>query len=250
MSEPLRWFYAYSPRYEALHHMLKDTIQDSRIALTPLFVDQSEFSKTTYQDGTHHFFCGCFIKQEMILHILKKMPTGSYFLFTDVDLVVLNQHKLYDFFQTYISRQVDMVYMHEGQNADIPYMNCNVGFALLRVSEKTIAYFEEVMRQARESVDKFDMEIMQPLFRTFPGTIETFDPEKIVLSNQVHAVPNKNEMLVVQLLCGNNKDYKMNMMQKYMGAKAFSVPIEKYLETALRNGRTPDEIGVILKTNP
>ncbi len=246
-SEPIRWFYAYSQRYEALHYMFKDMIKDPRIAVTPLFVDQSEFSKTTYQEGTHHFFCGCFIKQEMMLYAMKKLPIGSYFLFTDVDLVVLNQHKLYDFFQDYIQRKVDMVYMYEGQNSDIPYMNCNVGFALIRVSEITIAYFEEVLRQAKTSVDKFDMEIMQPLFRTFPGTIETFDRTKIVLSNHFMDIAEKQEVLVVQLLCGNNKDYHINMMQKYSGAKAFGVQIETYLEAALRNGRTPDEIGLRLK---
>ena len=48
-----------------------------------------------------------------------------------------------------------------------------------------------------------------------------------------------------------NSNYKVNMMQKYMGAKSFGVPIETYITMAIQNGRTPDELGLILnQQNP
>lgn len=229
--------------------MLVDTVKDERFKVTPLFVEQSEFNRTTYRDGAPHFFSGCFIKQEMILHILKQVPEGTYFLFTDVDLAILRQDALYDFLKRYTDRQIDMVYMHENQNKEYAPMNCNVGFALIRASTKTRNFFEEVMRQARTTTDKFDMEIMTPLFPNFPGRIETFDPTRIVLSNQFTSLERPQDAIIVQLLCGNNSDYRKNMMQKYSGAKAFGIHIEKYLEEALRAGRSPDELGLPLPKN-
>lgn len=233
----LSWYYVYSQRYEALHHMLKDTVKDPQLNLVPLFVDQAEFNKTTYKEGTNHFFSGCFIKQEIILYILKKIPTGTYFLFTDVDMVILNNNGLYDFFKTYMDRGVDMVYMWEGSG-------CNVGFALLKACPETIAYFESVVEKAATSQDLYDMEIMLPLFANFPGKIELFDKKVICLSNYFNETEPKSGIKVVQILCSNSKDYRRNMYEKYCGAKAFGLPIEKYITMALENGRTRDEIGI------
>lgn len=241
----ISWYYVYSQRYEALHHMFKDSIKDPRFNVTPLFVEQSEFNKTTYNIDKGHFLSGCFIKQEIILHILKKLPTNSYFLFTDVDFVIINEKGLYEFFQGYMDRGVDMAYMWEGDK-------CNVGFSLLKANEKTIAYFEAVVKKGRETSDLFDMEVMFPLFPEFrqTGTIEILDKSVICLSNYYNET-EKSGIKMLQVLCSNSKNYKVNMMEKYMNIKAFGVPIEKYITMAIQNGRTPDELGLILnQQNP
>ena len=233
----LPWYYVYSQRYEALHHMFSNSIKDPRFNVVPLFVDQSEFSKVTYNNIGSHYLSGCFIKQEIILHILKKLPTNSYFLFTDVDFVILNEKGLYEYFQGYMDRGIDMMYMWEGDK-------CNVGFALLRANEKTIAYFESVIKIGRETSDLFDMEVMFPLFSEFPGTIEILDKSVICLSNFYNET-EKSGIKMVQLLCSNSKDYKKNMTEKYMTSKAFGIPIETYINMAIRNGRTTDELGLL-----
>lgn len=235
------WYYVYSQRYEALHHMFKDSIKDERFNVVPLFVDQSEFNKVTYNNIGTHYLTGCFIKQEIILHILKKLPTNSYFLFTDVDFVILNEKGLYEFFQGYMDRGVDMAYMWEGDK-------CNVGFALLRANEKTIAYFNNVVNRGREASNLNDLEVMFPLFSEFrqTGAIEILDKSVICLSNY-YSETEKSGIKMVQLLCNNSKNYRENMMEKYMGAKAFNISIEKYINMAVYNGRTPDELGLIRK---
>jgi hypothetical protein len=218
--------------------MFKDSIKDPRFNVVPLFVDQSEFNKTTYDKNKSHFLSGCFIKQEIILHILKKLPINTYFLFTDVDFVVLKESGLYEFFQSYMNRGVDMAYMWEGEK-------CNVGFALLRANEATIAYFEAVVKKGRENSNLNDLDVMFPLFSEFPGSIEILDKKILCLSNYYNETEPKSHIAMVQILCGNSKDYRQNMMQKYMGVKAFGVPIEPYINMALENGRTPDELGYI-----
>jgi len=215
--------------------MFKDSIKDERFNVTPLFVEQSEFNKVTYNGA--HYLTGCFIKQEIILHILKKLPKNSYFLFTDVDFVILNEKGLYEFLKGYMDREVDMAYMWEGDK-------CNVGFALLRANEKTIAYFESVVKIGCERNDLNDLEVMFPLFSEFTGTIKILDKSVICLSNYYNET-EKTGIKMVQLLCSNSKNYKLNMMEKYMGAKAFGVPVEKYISMAIQFGRTPDELGLI-----
>jgi hypothetical protein len=237
------WYYVYSQRYEALHHMMTKTVTDKAFTLKPLFVEQSEFNKTIYKEGTSHFLTGCFIRQDLMLRILKESPLGSYFLFTDCDIVVLNQNGLFDFFKEYMDRNVDMVYMWENTGKE-GVRNCNVGFALIRVTHETIAYFESVMRNAANCVDKTDLEIMDPLFSEFPGTIELFDRKVICLSNYFGETEPKSEIKIVQVLCSNTKDYRVNMREKYYGIQMFGLPIEEYLQMALMQGRTMDELGL------
>ena len=66
----------------------------------------------------------------------------------------------------------------------------------------------------------------------------------LCLSNYYDETEPKSNIRIVQVLCGNSTNYKVNMMQKYMGAKSFGVVIEGYIQEAINNGRTPDELGL------
>jgi len=241
---PLPWFYVYSERYEAMHYMLHSHIyKDPDFRVHPIKVDQSEFAKTTYLESNTHFLSGCFIKQECMLRILKGIPSGSYFLFTDVDLIVLNPNGLFDYFKGYMDRDIDMVYMWENVGKE-GVQNCNVGFALIKASPKTIAYFESVLQAAATCKNKYDMEIMAPLFSGFPGTIEIFDKNIICLSNYFNEIEPKSGIKIVQALCNNHKDYHLNMQEKYMCMQNLGAPIQQCIELALQNGRSLDELGL------
>jgi hypothetical protein len=240
----LSWYYVYSQRYEALHHMLKDTVKDPPLNLVPLFVDQSEFNKTTYNENKNHFLSGCFIKEEVILHILKKLPINSYFIFTDVDVAVLNNDGLFDFFQTYIEKEYDIVYTWEGNNSDSKIKNYNIGISLIRVNEKTIQFFEAFMEKSRGDTNIADQELVCSLLPDFQGKFCVFDKNVVCLSNYFNETEPKSGIKLIQILCSNSKDYRRNMYEKYCGAKAFGLPIEKYITLALENGRTRDEIGI------
>ena len=232
----LSWYYVYSQRYEALHHMLKDSIKDPRFNVVPLFVEQSEFNKTTYNNDNDHFLSGCFIKQEILLLILKKLPKDTYFIFSDADCVVTKETGLYEYFQSYMNRGVDMAYMWEGSSS-------NIGISILRANDKTIAFYESVLKKAKENPKLLDQDIVCSLFPEFTGVLGQFDKSVFCLSNYYKETEPKSDILMVQFLCGNSKDYRLNMMQKYMGAKIIGIPIETYIKMAINNGRTSNEIG-------
>ena len=211
--ETLNWYYVYSQRYEALHHMFKSRIHDSRFKIVPLFVDQSEFNKTTYLPGAGHFLSGCLIKQEVILRILKSLPKDTYFLFTDIDIVTLQENGLFEYFQSHIERNPDMVYMWE--NSDVlgadGYTNYNIGISLLRANEKTIAFYEKVVEKGRNRKELADQELVCSLLPEFDGKMEQFDRSVLCLSNYFNETEPKSKILMVQVLCGNSKDYKENI---------------------------------------
>ena len=243
----INWYYVYSQRYEALHHMLKASITDPRFQVVPLFVDQSEFNKTTYAPGADHFLSGCMIKEEVILQILRKMETNTYCIFTDVDIVLLKQDGLFEYFQTHMERGADLTYMWENSDTighSSGYTNYNIGISLLRANEKTIAFYEKVVQKGNNNRELADQEVVCSLLAEFDGTMEIFHRNTICLSNYFNETEPKSTILLIQVLCGNSKNYKENMMQKYMGAKAFGVPMEHYLQQAIENGRTPEELGV------
>jgi len=226
--------------------MFKDRINDTRFNIFPLFVDQSEFNKTTYIPGANHFLSGCLIKQEVILYILKSLPKDTYFLFTDIDIVILEQNGLFEYFQSHIQDNPDMVYMWE--NSDVVghngFTNYNIGISLLRANDKTIAFYEKLIEKGKNQPDLLDQELVCSLLPEFDGKIDTFDRSVLCLSNYYNETEPKSNVRIVQVLCGNSTNYKVNMMQKYMGAKSFGVAIEGYIQEAINNGRTPDELGL------
>ena len=236
----LDWYYVYSQRYEALHYALKDSIKDSRFNVKPLFIDQSEFNKVTYNGVGTHFLSGCYIKQEILLKILKTVPLGTYFIFTDADCAVLNNTGLYEFFQMYMNNDIDMVFASEGKT-------CNIGISLIRASEKTIAFFETVLNRTKEDPTILDQDLINSLFPEFPElSIAHFDSSIIGLSIYYGPRYHRDTLKLVQFLCTNTQDYRINMNDKYKSMEALGVSVNTYIIQALQNGRSPDELAVTI----
>jgi hypothetical protein len=242
----LPWYYVYSPRYTAFHYMMQDCIRDSRFELRPIFVEQSVFKKA-YNPAAGHFMCGCYIKLEKILELLKTLPLYSYFLLTDNDVIVIKNEGLFEYLQVFMDKGVDMAFMRER----VGEFQVNVGFQLFKVCPRVIRFFEEVIEITRSSntseTDKMDEQsIVVSLLPKFPGTIEIFDNTRIVLSNMFNETNPKENINAVHLLCGNHKDFRMNMYEKYMGIKALGAPVEQYIRRAIQDGIHPDELGVTI----
>jgi hypothetical protein len=242
---PLPWFYVYSERYEAMHYMLHSHIyKDPDFRVHPIKVDQSEFAKTTYLESNTHFLAGCFIKQATILQILKQLPTDSYFIFTDVDILVFNTNGLREMFQSYMDKGCDMVYSWENSDQDIPIKNYNIGISLIRVNEKTIKFFERFMEKSRTSVNTLDQNLLCSLLPEFPGTLGVFDKHVVTMSNFLNDLETTSKIKILQTLCSNHKDYHLNMQEKYMCMQNLGAPIQQCIELALQNGRSLDELGL------
>jgi len=237
------WYYVYSQRYDALHRMFQDSIKDNRFTVKPYFVDQSEFAKTTYQNVSHHYLCGCMIKWEVARAILHRTEPNTYILFTDVDFVMLNQTGLYEYLESVMERKVDICFMWEGKGKEDPRRNSNLGFCLVRATPEVLAYFDTVLANATDP-ELCDMDYFYNYYHTFHGTIETADRTRLCLSNYFAETEPKSDIHMVQLLCNNHKDYRLNMQEKYYGAKAFGIPIEMYINQSLQSGISMEELGL------
>jgi hypothetical protein len=242
---PLPWFYVYSERYEAMHYMLHSHIyMNPDFDVRPIKVDQSEFAKTTYLESNTHFLAGCFIKQAMILQILKQLPTDSYFIFSDVDILVVNSNGLLEMFQEYMDKNYDMVYCWENSDQDVPIKNYNIGVSLIKVTEKTIKFFENFMEKSRTTVNILDQNLLCSMLPEFSGSIGVFDKNVVIMSNFLNDLETTTNIKIIQVLCGNNRDYHLNMQEKYMSMQRLGAPIQECIELALQNGRSLDELGL------
>lgn len=239
------WFYVYSQRYEAMHYMLHSHIyKDPKFHVHPIKIDQSEFSKTTYLESNTHFLAGCFIKQQVILQILKKLPTDSYFIFTDVDILIIRPDGLLEFFQSYMDKEYDMVYSWENSDHDEPVKNYNIGVSLIRVNERTIKFYEEFIEKSRTTVNTLDQNLLCSMLPEFPGTFGVFDKNIVTMSNFLNDLNTTANIKIIQVLCGNHKDYHLNMQEKYMSLQHLGAPIQECIKLALQNGRSLDELGL------
>lgn len=235
------WYYVWSQRYAALHYALEDAIQKSEhFEAKPVFVDQSEFNKTTYREGFGHFMCGCYLKQENLLKILKSVPLYSYIIFSDVDNVLVNDKGLFEYFQSFMDRGIDMVYMWEKEETR---KHVNVGFSLLRVSPAVIRFYEKVMKDSIGSTEP-DGNLVDFNLKDFPGSVEVFDPHYCILSNYIAETEPKTNIKIVQVLCGSHADFRLNMHEKYGGSKHLGVPIENYIMKAIQSGISPEVLGL------
>jgi len=224
--------------------MFQDSSKDSRFVVKPYFIDQSEFAKTTYREGSTHYLCGCNIKWEVAKAILERTEPNTYILFTDVDLVMLKEEGLYEYLETVMKRNVDMAFMWEKKEKyDSPIKQSNLGFALLRANPEVIDYFRRVNTNATDP-NECDVDYLFRYFDSFPGTIEVLDRTRLCLSNYFAETEPKTNIHMMQLLCNNHKDYRLNMKEKYYGAKMCGIPIETYINQSLQSGISMEELGL------
>jgi hypothetical protein len=66
----------------------------------------------------------------------------------------------------------------------------------------------------------------------------------ICLSNYINEIEPTSQIKIIQVLCGNHKDYHLNMQEKYMSMQRLGAPIQECIELALQNGRSLDELGL------
>lgn len=238
---PLPWYYAYSPRYEAFHWMFQDRIQSAYFELRPQFIEQSVFDNVTYREGSYHYLCGCFVKQERIYELLKTLPENSYFLYTDVDYHIQDLDKLWESLYALMVSGVDMAFQYEPQNKPIHVCNINVGFGLFHVNQRVRDYFAAVLKAAAGENVKNDLDIMTEYLPPLADSVAVIPPEVISMPYS----PYKYNAALIPILCGNHGDYKKNLQEKYESLKSVNVPVQAYIAMALANGRTPEELGLV-----
>jgi hypothetical protein len=209
-AKPYPWYYVWSPKYEIFHQILKFGVADCpHFAVHDKFFPQSAFT-TLYQAGAEHFFAGNFLKFDMILEALAA-HAGTHIIVSDADIIV--------------DRPADLAaYLAKYENYDIAYMRdnfkddtYNIGFALIKSSPATIAFFTAV-RDCIRDTGRQDQAVVNEQIPRHPICVGMFSVPEMCQSNM--GMENVEKSLVMQMLCSNDT-YEANLREKLLTASAF-----------------------------
>ena len=184
------WLYVWSPRYRFFHEFLFSRIQDlSGFHIRPIFAEQNLFQR---RNPTLHFFAGNPIKMYIIANYIKR-NLGKTFFFTDVDLVV---------FPTFSRQDLD-AYLEN----DITCMKeqpFNIGCLLIRCNQKTLSFFEGILKRMRNRKTKLlDQDAFLEELTTFEGKLGIFSETEYLQSNMVSETTSQ-PLKIVQCLTSQN----------------------------------------------
>lgn len=180
------WYYMWSDTYKFFHELFKDSMKESEFQVHPIYIPQERFDAELYKSSIH-FWYGSFIKVDTILECLEAAKE-PYIVFSDIDIVV--QGSVHDMIKPYMEKGVDMVYMKEGETA-------NIGFMLLRVCPEVIGFWKRVKESMLQSMD-LDQNYVNILLKTYDGSAEYF-PSELCLNSNYHDA--EKPYTVLQLVC-------------------------------------------------
>lgn len=225
-------FFMWSDNYKTFADILKacigtypDYLEDKSI-----YIEQSVFDKNLHK-APGHFFNGCFFKLEKTLELLNSLPENSYFLVTDVDIIVFPGKPLKQLIDVYINNNIDIVFMQEAPDM----CTANMGFILVKVCDNNRNLFKRSMEFAKEDPNGLDQTFMNNALKEYEGTYFHFPSEFIGTSSTMIYHQNKNpkncnaliqKMMVFHALCDPTQQFQSVFMQKIMQYKMLGIPIE------------------------
>jgi hypothetical protein len=224
-------FFMWSENYKTFADILKACIgMHPYLEDKSLFIEQSVFNKSLYKDSSH-FFSGCFFKLEKTLELLNSLPENSYFLVTDVDIIIFPGKPLKQILDVYMDNQIDIVFMQESPDR----CTANMGFILIKVCDHNRRLFERSMEFAKEDPNGLDQNFVNKALQEYEGTYYHFPSEFIGTSSTLQYYSNasqkrqeetRKKMMVFHALCDPTKPFENVFMQKIMQYKMLGLPIE------------------------
>jgi hypothetical protein len=191
----LEWHYFYSPRYAVWHHILGSEIQKSSDVKLVTHVYPQEVFQQAYKDASKHFFSGITLKHDILLEWLEAHP-GKHIIFSDVDLVVKDIHRLIEYVKTFLD--YDIVYSKERTETDDT--DANIGFGLIKSTPAVIELYKEANRRVL-ATGGHDQEIINQLHKdtsaliaiAHPLFMESFKPEDFKFLNNYDFIEVLNQ---------------------------------------------------------
>ncbi len=210
MSAPIPWYYIWSPKYEAFHHLLMNCVMDcSGFVMRPQWFPQSAFTKPVGSEDCH-FFAGNTLKFKRILEKMSspEIPENTRFILSDADLLVFDAIR---FHALCTSATDDVICMLD--NLDSP--DLNLGLMLCRNTPALRAYFSELVSRI-EATGSQDQLLVNTTIKASGLTYSTFPTHDVIQSNMRGEVA-KQTFCVLQMLCSNGP-YEQNMFEKLLTA--------------------------------
>ena len=221
--DKIPWFFVYSEKYKVFYDILSNLISETYFDVYAIEKDQSLFDKDTYKENTH-FFSGCFIKDDEIWNILHTVPDDSFFIFSDVDLVVFEE-PLYNYIQQFLKEDNDIVFMKESEEI------VNVGFMLIKNTKKVKELFCKVMKDHILNPNVLDQTVINNFLTTWDGKYKTFSTEYVYTNLTFELNVDKSKLCVYQPLCSASRNYKINILEKMVSIQhAFNLDLSNYID--------------------
>jgi Nucleotide-diphospho-sugar transferase len=198
--------------------MLSSLHDASGIALTPVFVKQSFFTKV--EGESDHAFNGISIKFRVCLNALKKNK-GKFVVLSDADLVIQQKDSLSAYFEKY--KVNDITCMRDSfKNNDY-----NIGLMLVKSTDDTIALFQKVHDRIINEKG-WDQLLFNEEIQHFSGTHALFSVPEMCQSNMFEHVDSP-ETLVIQALV-SMEDSELAFIEKLLTiCRYYDITHLKYL---------------------
>ena len=161
---------------------------------------------------------GCSLKLMTTYEMLKTLPEGSYFIFSDADVILFPEKPLMDLLKVYIDLNVDCVFMRETMSREF----YNVGFSLLRVNDINRDLFLRALKKYENEPNGLDGSFINECLKDYPGSCFYFPPELIATTSTVIDMDKKrashslmrSKIIVYQALCDSHRSSEFMIKQK------------------------------------
>jgi hypothetical protein len=147
----INFYYFYTPDYEFWNNHLKDTL-DKQFNLNPILVEKINLSNVS------HHFLNVSIKIELLIESIKK-NMNNYIIFSDATIFVNknNLANLNEYISECLIKNKDIMFTYLQQDP------INIGFMLINCNEKTLFFWEEVLKKMKTTENSWDQGVVNNL---------------------------------------------------------------------------------------
>lgn len=235
----IKYHYQWSENYKIFRDILKFSLQlyPDVFEISDEFIPQEKWDNKL-DNIKGGWLAGCWFKINKIYELLHTLPENSYFIFSDVDILIFSNKNIKELMDLYVNMEADMVFMKEAQNKDYS----NFGFSMYRVNEVNRKLFYRMLEEIKKTPDSVDIAILNNCLKEYDGSHFYFPPELVMTSSSLidcfqknNANTMINKVMIYQALVDPSKGKQSVIDQKIQQYKKFGIPFE-HICNVMNNG--------------
>jgi hypothetical protein len=180
--EKIPFYFFYTPNYIFWYNHLTETLNNI-FNVNPIEIEKIILSNANL---TGHHFTNVTIKVELVIDSIKK-NMNKYIIFSDATIFV-NKEKLPEletFITENISKNKDIIFAY------LPQDPINIGFMLIKCNEKTLFFWEEILKIMQNNLNCWDQWLVNKLILdpAYKIDYDFFDNNKVWVGD---LIPKEN----------------------------------------------------------
>ena len=228
----IKYHYQWSENYKMFRDILKFSLElyPNLFEISDEFIPQEKWDNKIDSVKDKGWLAGCWFKVYKIHELLHSLPENSYFIFSDVDVILFPDRKLKELMDLYVKIEADMIFMKEAQNKDMS----NFGFSMYRVNEVNRNLFNRMIERIKIKPDGVDMGILNDCLKEYNGSHFYFPPELVMTACSAIDCQQKShnastmfgKAMIYQAICDPTHGKESMIYQKIHQYKIFGIPFE------------------------